>query len=178
MRIVHVLAASTLVFMLGCNNSENAPASGTTGVASSSAKPAPSAATSAAPPKEVSDADGCVIAITGKIVESLGKKAVEYTLTNKTTRDVKYCQVTVYAYGKDDNIVGWRDMSITFTQPLTAGSTRTDSTNVEESRGTKSLVGAPDVTFEGVVSEIHFADDKKWADPSLVAPGRPKGGKR
>jgi len=181
MRIGHFLAGSTLLFGLGCDNSSSGSASAS---ASSSAKPAPIAATAAstaataAPAKEASDADGCVFALTGKTVESLGKKTVEYTLTNKTTRDVKYCLVTVYAYGKDDKIVGWRDENITFMTPFAAGSTRTQSAYVEESKGTKALAGEPDVTFEGVVSKIEFVDGKKWEDESLVAPGRPKGGKR
>lgn len=181
MRIVDFLVGLTLVFNLGCNSSSgSAPASETT-AALNSAKPAPSAATpapSAAPAKEASNADACVLALTGKTVESLGKKRVEYTLTNKTTRDVKFCLVTMYAYGKDDKIVGWTDDSITFTEPLAAGSTKTMNAYVEERKGTKSLAGEPDITFEGVVSEIHFADGQKSADASLVAPGRPKGGKR
>lgn len=177
MRIVHVLAGLTLVFGLGCGDSSSAsgPASGAT-AASSGAKPATTA--TAAPAKEASDADGCVVAITGKTVESLGKKQVEYTVTNKTTRDVKFCFVTMYAYGKDDALLGWSEMSINFMQPLVAGSTKTNSAYVEERKGTKALAGEPDVTFEGVVSKIEFADGKKWEDASLVAPGRPKGGKR
>lgn len=180
MRIVHGLAGLTLVFGLGCGN--QAAGSGDAPGASSgatSAKPAMTAtatATATTPPP--SDADGCVIAVTGKTVESLGKKEVEFTLTNKTKVDVKFCQMTMYAYGKGDKIVGWRDQSINYMQPLAAGSTRTNSIYVEESKGTKSLAGEPDVTFEGVITKIEYVDGKKWEDSSLTAPGRPKGGKR
>jgi hypothetical protein len=140
-----------------------------------SATAAKSTATPGASP--AAETDGCQVKLTGKTGLEFGKEKVEYTLTNATTKTVVLCELSIYAYDKADKQISKNQSSLDFLA-FEAGASKKELAYIEDPKSEKSLAGAPDVSFELVVTQVKYADGTGWKDLTLAPAARPKGGKR
>ena len=146
----------------------------------SDAATAPSASTAATkvkPPPPHDAATSCKVELTGKHASFMSKDGLEYKMTNAGTRELRFCQITTYAYDKSGKQIGRDGMSENHTLKPGESYVSSSGLTINDASG-KSLVKTPGVTFEVAVGNVIFSDDSEWEDTNVAPMERPKGGKK
>ena len=167
MRLTLLVTTAALALLAAGCGTKDAGADGGATAATGSAKPAP-------PPNA---AKGCEVKLTGKHAPFMSKDGLEYTMTNATTKAIRFCQITIYAYDKAGKQIGRDGMSENHELKPGESYTSTSGLTIEDAAH-KSLAKAPGVSFEVAVGHIIFVDDSEWQDESAAPFERPKGGKK
>lgn len=133
----------------------------------SSTSPPPAASSAPSAPK-VGAANGVAVAPTGKMTKD---KDALFTLTNKTSVDIKAIGVRVYVYDHAGKKIGGSGGGMSFDPPLKAGAAKESSFSC----GASGTAGA---ITQLVVNDIAYTDGSKWEDSSITPPDRPMVGQK